>query len=66
MKNEKLIWQALKILYNRAQYWENIQLPDKSNFYMAGAYQNAHDILLYALDGNEECLRQFDTYGKEK
>ncbi len=60
MKNEKLIWKALKMLHERAQYWE------QTDWIRASAYQSAHDILLYALDGNEECLRQFDTYGKEK
>lgn len=60
MKNEKLIWNALKMLHERARYWERTDLV------RASAYQSAHDILLYALDGNEEALRQFDTYRKEE
>lgn len=60
MKNEELIWKALRMLHERAQYWAK-----KDDFDRAGAYQSAHFILLYALEGNEECLRQFDTYGEE-
>lgn len=61
MKNEKLVWKALKMLHERARYWEK-----NYDLIRASAYQSAHDILLYALDGNEEYLRQFDTYRKEK
>ena len=61
MKNEKLIWKALKMLHARARYWEK-----NYDFIKASTYQSAHDILLYALDGNEECLRQFNTYEEEK
>jgi len=60
MKNEKLIWKALKMLHKRARYWEEF-----GDLTRAGAYQSAHDILLYALDGNEECLNQFDYFGKD-
>ncbi len=61
MKNEKLVWKALKMLHQRAQVWEK-----NGNYDRAQAYQSAHDILLYALDGNEEAMRQFDYYGEEK
>lgn len=61
MKNEKLVWKVLKMLHQRAQHWQ--KTDDISR---AQAYQSAHDMLLYALDGNEECLRQFDYYGEEK
>ena len=61
MKNEKLVWQVVKILYKRARHWEK-----ELDMARAQAYQSAHDILLYALDGNEECLRQFDYYEEEK
>lgn len=61
MLNEKLIWKALKMLHQRAKAWEK-----NGNYDRACAYQSAHDILLYALDGNEECLRQFDYFGEEK
>lgn len=61
MKNEKLVWKVLKMLHERARHWE--KEPDLAR---ASSYQSAHDMLLYALDGNEECLRQFDYYGEEK
>ena len=61
MKNEKLVWKVVKMLYQRAQYWNK-----RNRHEMAEAYQTAHDILLYALDGNEECLRQFDYYGEDE
>lgn len=61
MKNEKLIWKAVKMLHERARYYEKKHDPTSAN-----AYQSAHDILLYALDGNEECLLQFDYYREEK
>lgn len=61
MKNEKLVWKALKMLHEKAKFWDKHDRPE-----IAGIYQNAHDMLLYALDGNEECLQGFDTYEKEK
>lgn len=61
MKNEKLVWKVLKMLHERARYWEK-----ESDLARASTYQSAHDMLLYALDGNEECLRQFDYYGEER
>lgn len=61
MKNEKLLWLALRILCERSQFW-GIQ----GNQDRASAYQSAHDILLYALEGNEECLKEFDYYEKEE
>lgn len=60
MKNEKLLWLALRILCERSQFWDIQGNQDRAN-----AYQSAHDILLYALDGNEECLKEFDYYEKE-
>jgi len=61
MKNEKLVWKVVKMFHERARYWEK-----HNDLIRASAYQSAHDILLYALDGNEECLRQFDYYGEEE
>lgn len=61
MKNEKLVWKVVKMLHERAQTWGK-----NGDYYTAQAYQSAHDMLLYALDGNEECLRQFDYYGEER
>ena len=61
MKNEKLIWKVVKMLYSRSEYWKV-----RKDYVRAQAYQSAHDMLLYALDGNEECLRQFDYYREER
>ena len=61
MKNEKLVWKVVKMLHQRAQVWEK-----NGDYNRAQAYQSAHDMLLYALDGNEECLRQFDYYGEDE
>lgn len=61
MKNEKLIWKVVKMLHQRAQYWDKHGCPE-----ISVPYQSAHDMLLYALDGNEECLRQFDYYKEDK
>lgn len=61
MKNEKLVWKVVKMLYQRYKHWDELE-----SYEYAAAYRAAHDMLLYALDGNEECLRQFDYYGEEK
>lgn len=61
MKNEKLVWKVVKMLYQRHKFWD-----ERESYEYAAAYRAAHDMLLYALDGNEECLRQFDCYGEEE
>lgn len=71
MINEKLIHYAASILLGRATYWKNAA---KENFTKgkteigercegrAGAYRSAYDILWYAINDNEECLKEFDYY----
>lgn len=61
MKNEKLVWKVVKMLHQRYTYCIIHGEGTK-----AQAYQSAHDMLLYALDGNEDCLRQFDYYREEE
>lgn len=60
MKDTKLLYQVVRMLWERADYF------DKHDEYeRACAYMIAHDILLYALDGNKEMLDQFDYYHEE-
>lgn len=61
MKNEKLVWKVVKMLHQRALHEQR-----KGDIGRWSAYQSAHDMLLYALDGNEDCLRQFDYYREEE
>lgn len=61
MKNEKLVWKVVKMLHQRYKHWD-----ERESYEYAAAYRAAHDMLLYALDGNEECLRQFDYYGEDE
>lgn len=61
MKNEKLVWKVVKMLYQRYKFWD-----ERESYEYAAAYRAAHDMLLYALDGNEERLQRFDCYGEEK
>ena len=60
MKDERLVWSVVRMLYERARYWEDSSLERSL------AYQSAHDMLLYALDGNAECLKEFDTYSMRR
>ena len=39
---------------------------DKKEFWGAIAYDNAFDLLCYALEDNEDCISQFDGYDKAK
>lgn len=71
MLNEKLIHYAAAILLNRYTYWKNAA---KESFAKgkteignrcdgrAGAYRSAYDILWYAINDNEECMKEFDYY----
>ena len=61
MENEKLVWKVVKMLHQRALHEQR-----KGDIGRWSAYQSAHDMLLYALDGNEDCLRQFDYYREEE
>ena len=66
--NDKLILRALRMLRQRAAYYEKeyyktmkiekkaLMLGEKS------AYDSACDILRYAILDDEECLKEFDCY----
>lgn len=50
----------LKIISDRANWWAK-----RNDYATAGTYGTVLDMLMYALDDNIECLRQFDYYGEE-
>ena len=64
MINEELIHRASAILLSRYNYWTKIaqKCALKSAMTRADAYKSAYDILWYAINGNEECLKEFDCY----
>lgn len=66
--NDKLILRALRMLKNRADYWQkrggkttSAAVAAHANI-RASTYQSAYDILHCAILGDEECLRGFDYY----
>ena len=71
MLNEKLIHYAAAIILSRYTYWKN----EASKYFARGltedaskcvarsaAYKSAYDILWYAINDNEECMKEFDYY----
>lgn len=63
MMNEKLIARALRMLEDRADHWEAMSCMDNHDEgagARASAYGSAVDILRYAIEGNVECLAQYD------
>ena len=74
MLNEELIYEAQRMLHNRHMYWKKKELRcvlDRSYNTAddararADAYKSACDILLAAVQGNEEVLKEFDYYAAE-
>ena len=59
LKNEAILDYALKILRDRAHYWENC-----GDFNRTVCYSSAVAILEYAVEGDWEGLNQFDIYGE--
>lgn len=71
MINDKLIHRASAILFSRYTYWEKEankcfvrgQTAEASRCEArSAAYRSAYDILWYAINNNEECLKEFDYY----
>lgn len=68
--NEELINRALRMILDRVHYYsalaeeeENISHSVKSDAISRySAYRSAFNILYYAIDDNEECLKEFDYY----
>jgi hypothetical protein len=68
MLNEKLIYRAHGMLLDRVNYYDKQAKEAKSHsvkvsaISSASAYKSAYDILWYAINNNEECLKEFDYY----
>lgn len=71
MIDESLIYEAQRILNNRCVWWQDsckklFAKGEKEvgmwSAIRANAYQAACDILLAAVQGNEEILKEFDYY----
>jgi len=71
MVDEELIYEAQRILHDRCVWWQktSMELFAKSateagerSAARAGAYKSACDILLAAVRGDKEILKEFDYY----
>ena len=67
--NEELINRALRMIHDRYKYFGQRAKnePTSGPIYrelatFAAAYKSAYDILDYAINNNEECLKEFDYY----
>lgn len=59
--NEQLIRECLRMLRERQNWWGNVGFTEPAN-----TYGNAADMLEYAIDGNAECLAQFDYFTERR
>lgn len=50
-----------KMLMDRINYYDSV-----GDLATGGTYATVYDMLIYALDDNIECLRQFDYFGEEE
>ena len=68
MLNEELIYRAHAMLLSRINHFDKKAKEAKSHsvkvdaISRAAAYKSAYDILWYAINDNEECLKEFDYY----
>ena len=68
MLNEELIYRAHAMLLSREQHFGKKAQECESYavkcdaLARAAAYKSAYDILWYAINNNEECLKEFDYY----
>ena len=72
MIDENLIYEAQRMLHERCVYYQQIankctdeEFKTHCGF-AAFAYSSACDILLAAVQGNAELLKQFDYFGENK
>lgn len=72
MIDESLIYEAQRMLHERCVYYKQTankttdkELKTHYNF-SAFAYSSACDILLAAVRGDAELLKEFDYFGEEK
>lgn len=49
-----------KIIMDRINYYDSV-----GDLSTGGTYATVYDMIIYALDNNIECLKQFDYFGKE-
>jgi len=72
MINENMIHEAQRMLHERCMYYQRAESKTKSEEFKvkygiaATAYSSACDILLAAVQGNAEVLKQFDYYGEDE
>lgn len=72
MINENLIYEAQRMLHERCVYYQRAEGKTASKEFKirysaaASAYASACDILLAAVQGNTEILKEFDYYGEDK
>ena len=62
MINEELIHRASAILLSRYNHWKKEAQENMMAATRANTYKSAYDILWYAINNNEECLKEFDYY----
>lgn len=72
MIDENLIYEAQRMLHERCVYYQHAGSMTTNRGFkirysaMVSAYASACDILLAAVQGNVEILREFDYFGEEK
>lgn len=68
MLNEELIYRAHAMILSRVNHYDKLAKEYTSHtvksdaISRAAAYKSAYDILWYAINNNEECLKEFDYY----
>ncbi len=72
MIDENLIYEAQRILHERCVYYQRVASKTTNkefkihHSFSAFAYKSACDILLAAVQGNAELLKEFDYFGEDK
>lgn len=72
MIDENLIHEAQRMLHERCVYYQRAESKTTNREFkicygaMLSAYSSACDILLAAVQGNTEVLKQFDYYGEDE
>ena len=62
--NEELIRDCLRMFRQRVQYWKKHSSTGEK-YGMKCAYENAADMLEYAINGDAETLANFDYYNED-
>lgn len=72
MIDENLIYEAQRMLHERCVYYQRAESKTASEEFKikygiaATAYSSACNILLAAVQGNAEALKEFDYYGEDE